>query len=79
MATRNPIKEMCQSKCEIIPIEETSPQKTRYADYVKRATYRRVYEGTPYDLQLVKPEFDTLEIAFMSVGNALYHEIYLKE
>lgn len=79
MATRNPIKEMCQSKCEIIPIEETSPQKTRYADYVKRATYRRVYEGTPYDLQLVKPEFDTLEIAFISVGNPLYHEIYLKE
>lgn len=79
MATRNPIKEMCQSKCEIIPIEETTPQKTRYADYVKRATYRRIYEGTPSDLRLVKPEFDTLEIAFASVGNPLYHEIYLKE
>ena len=76
---KDPIEQMCKSKCEIIPIPQTESEKTDYAKYVRRTRFKRVYEGSPYDLVLLVSEFDTLEIAFTPVGNPLYYEIYLKQ
>jgi len=76
---KDPIRELCKSKCEILPIEQTESEKTKYTGYVKRTTYKRVYEGSPYNLQLVNPEFDTLEIEFSVVGSPLYYEVYLRQ
>lgn len=76
---KDPIGELCKSNCEILPIEQTESEKTKYASYVQRTTYRRVYEGTPYDLRLITPEFDTLEIEFTAVGTPEFYEIYLRQ
>lgn len=76
---KDPIRELCKSKCEILPIEQTESEKKKYAGYVKRTTYKRVYEGSPHNLELVNPEFDTLEIEFSVVGSPLYYEVYLRQ
>ena len=76
---KDPIRELCKSKCEILPIEQTESEKTKYAGYVKRTTYKRVYEGSASNISLIKPEFDTLEIEFSVVGSPLYYEVYLKQ
>jgi len=76
---KDPIQELCKSNCEIIPIEQTEPEATKYANYVKRTTFKRVYEGSPYNLQLRRTEFDTLEIEFTPVGTPLYYEVYLRQ
>ena len=77
--TRDMIKEMCESKCEIIPIPQKIPEKIDYANYTKRTTYKRVYEGKPYDLVLVSAELDTLVITFTPVGAPRYYEVYLRQ
>jgi len=79
MSKKDPIRELCKSSCEIIPIEQKEPEKLKYANYIKRTTFKRIYEGSPYDLILKTPEFDTLEIQFTIVGTPLYYEVYLRQ
>lgn len=79
MSNRDPIRDLCKKSCQVIPIEEKESQKKKYTGYVKRTRFKRIYEGSPYDLKFILAEFDTLEIEFSFVGNPLYYKIYLRE
>ena len=72
------LRNLCRSQCEIIPIKQTQSQASAFSSLTRRSNYKRIYQGSPTKLRLLRAEFDTLEIAFTPVGAPTYYEIYLR-
>jgi hypothetical protein len=72
------LRNLCRSRCEIIPIKQTQSQASAFSSLTRRSNYKRIYQGSPTKLRLLRAEFDTLEIAFTPVGAPTYYEIYLR-